>query len=100
MTPRFFTLFRWHVMRHVRRHKLLTLLNVLAVTLGIAVFVAIQIANLSANRAFAAGVDIVSGKANLEVRGEIPDELLPKLTSQSAVAAATPLIEQLVTLPD
>lgn len=100
MTPRFLLLFRWHVVRHARRHKLLALLNVLAVALGIAVYVAIQIANHSANRAFAASVDVVAGKSNLEIRGDIGDEMFPLVEKQECVRAATPLIEQVVTLPD
>lgn len=99
MTPHFLLLFRWHVLRHLRRHRLLALLNVLAVALGVAVYVAIQIANYSANQAFAAGVDLVAGKAQLEVRSELDETLLPLLARQPEIAAATPLIEQLVTLP-
>ena len=100
MTPRFLLLFRWHVMRHARRHKLLALLNVLAVALGIAVYVAIQIANHSANRAFSASVDVVAGKSHLEIRGDLDDSLFPLVAKQPGVRAATPLIEQIVTLPD
>ncbi len=45
MTPQFPRIFQWHIVRHVRRHRLLALLNVLSVALGIAVYLAIQIAN-------------------------------------------------------
>lgn len=100
MTPRFPLLFRWHVVRHARRHTLLALLNVLAVALGVAVFVAIQIANQSANRAFSASVDVVAGKSQLELRGDIGDALFPLVEKQPGIRAATPLIEQIVTLPD
>lgn len=100
VTPRFGVIFRWHVVRHLRRHKLLALLNVLAVALGVAVYVAIQIANASADRAFAATVDVAAGKAQLEARGEIDESVLPLVSRAAGIAAATPLIEQLVTLPD
>src|SRR5438477_12160754 len=60
-------IFRWHVLRYLRRHPLLGLLNVLSVALGVAVYLAMQIANQSANRAFAASVDLVAGKAELEI---------------------------------
>jgi putative ABC transport system permease protein len=96
----FFLLFRWHVLRHARRHWLLAALNILAVGLGVAVFVAIQIANGSAARAFEAGVDVVAGKAQLEVRGRLDDSIFPAIQHAAGVRAATPVIEELATLPD
>ena len=74
-----YLLFRWHVLRHARRHWVLAGLNVLAVGLGVAVFVAIQVANGSAARAFEAGVDLVAGKAQLEVRGKLDDSIFPAI---------------------
>ena len=100
MTPQFPRIFYWHIVRHVRRHRLLALLNVLSVALGIAVYLAIQIANHSANRSFAAGVDLVAGRAHLEVRGEVDETLWPVLARQPGVKAATGLVEGVVTLPD
>ena len=38
------------VLRHARRHKLLAAMNVVSVALGVCVFLAIMIANQSANR--------------------------------------------------
>jgi putative ABC transport system permease protein len=93
-------LFRWHVVRHARRHWMLACLNVLAVALGVAVYVAISIANGSAERAFEAGIDIVAGKAQLEVRGDLDDALFPALQHTAGVKSATPVIEELATLPD
>ena len=100
MTPQFLTLFRWHVLRYVTRHKLLAVLNVLSVALGVAVYLAIQIANRSANESFAAGIDLVAGKAHLEVRGQLTDEMWPKVASVPGVSATTALVESVVTLPD
>lgn len=79
---------------------MLALLNVLSVALGIAVYLAIQIANHSANRSFAAGVDLVSGKSHLEVRGEIDDTLFPLVAKLPEAKGCTPLIEGVVTLPN
>lgn len=75
-------------------------MNVASVALGIAVFLAIQVANSSANRAFAAGVDLVAGKAHLEVRGDVDEALWPLLARQPGVLAATAIIDGVVTLPD
>lgn len=100
MTPRFFTIFRWQVVRNLRRHRLLAALNVVSIALGIAVYLAIQIANGSANRSFAAGVDLVAGKAHLEVRGDIDETLWPQIAHEPGIRAATGVIEGIVTLPD
>ena len=100
MTRQFPRIFLWHVVRHVRRHPLLALLNVLSVGLGIAVYLAIQIANHSANRSFAAGVDLVAGRTHLEVRGDVDEMLWPMLGRQPGVKAVTGIVEGVVTLPD
>ncbi len=88
-----------HVARYALRHKTLAVINVVSVALGVAVYLAIQIANRSATAAFRAGVDVVAGRANLEVRGRFDDDLFPSLQKVAGVTAATPLVEGLVTLP-
>ncbi len=102
MIAQYFLLFRWQVLRSLQRHPLLATLNIATVALGVALYLAIQIANQSANHAFEASVDVVAGKAQLEVNapaGNLPDELLPKITAQPGVAAATPIVRGFVTLP-
>src|SRR4030088_2904928 len=82
MKAQYFHIFCWHVLRYLRHHPLLGLLNVLSVALGVAVYLATQIANHSANRAFAATVDLVAGKASLEIpagAGHRPEPILPSL---------------------
>jgi len=99
----YFRIFRWHVVRHLRRHPLLALLNILSVALGVAVYLATQIANQSANRAFAATVDLVAGKAELEITapaGNFPETCFPLVAGTSGISAATPIVRGLVTLPD
>ena len=103
MTAQYFRIFRWHVLRHLRRHPLLAALNILSVALGVAVYLATQIANQSANRAFTASVDMVAGKAELQVTaaaGNLPETVFPALTAASGISAATPLVRGLATLPD
>jgi putative ABC transport system permease protein len=95
-------LFRWHVLRYLARHPLLAALNVLTVALGVALYLAIQIANHSANRAFAASVDVVAGRAELEVNApneDLPDNLFPKIAHQAGISAATPVVRGIVGLP-
>jgi putative ABC transport system permease protein len=101
--PQYFRIFRWHVFRHLRRHPLLGLLNILSVALGVSVYLATQIANHSANRAFAATVDLVAGKAELQITapaGHLPETALPQVAAVPGVSAATPIVRGLVTLPD
>jgi putative ABC transport system permease protein len=103
VTAQYLRIFRWHVLRYLRRHPLLGLLNILSVALGVSVYLATQIANQSANRAFAASVDLVAGKAELEITapgGQLPDTVLPKVAAVPGIAAATPIVEGLVSLPE
>jgi putative ABC transport system permease protein len=96
-------IFRWHVLRHLRRHPLLGLLNIVSVALGVSVYLATQIANHSANRAFAATINLVAGKAELEITapaGHLPETSFPAVSTTIGVAAATPLVRGFVTLPD
>jgi putative ABC transport system permease protein len=83
----------------MRRHPVLAGLNVIGVALGVAVFLAISAANRSAVESFRAGVDLVAGRANLEVRGRIDDSLFPRIAHMEGVMAATPLVEGAVSLP-
>ncbi len=103
MIAQYSRLFRWHVLRYLGQHPLLAALNVATVALGVALYLAIQIANHSANRAFAASVDVVAGKAQLEVRapgGNLRDNVLPAVSREPGVAAATPVIRGIIALPE
>src|SRR3954469_6066965 len=96
-------IFRWHVLRYLRRHPLLGLLNILSVALGGAVYLATQIANQSANRAFAASVDLIAGKAELEITSptrHLPETILPQIAAVPGISAATPLVHGFVPLSD
>ena len=99
----FFALLRQFVWRHARLHPLIATLNVASIALGVAVYLAVQVANHSATRAFGASIDLVSGKTQLEVRGvtgSLEDSLLPLVTTHQGVAAATPVLQAYVTLRD
>ncbi|HEY2102902.1 MAG TPA: FtsX-like permease family protein [Chthoniobacterales bacterium] len=95
--------FHWQTWRYLAHHRLLTLLNVFSIAIGVAVFLAIQLANASASRAFSATIDVVAGKAQLEVRApahDLPDDTFPSVQQTFGVKAATPLLRGLLTLPD
>lgn len=79
---------------------MLALFNVLSIALGIAVYLAIRIANESATRAFTGAVDLVAGKAHLEIRGDVDETLWPQVQRAPGVAAVTGVIEAVAALPD
>ncbi len=100
MIPQFARIFWWNVARYVRRHRILALFNVLSIALGIAVYLAIRIANESATRAFTGAVDLVAGKAHLEIRGDVDETLWPQVERTPGVAAVTGVLETIASLPD
>ncbi len=97
------TLLRSVIFQHVLQRKVLALLDILSIAVGVSVFLAIQTANHSANRAFRASIDLTSGKSHLEVRsgtGSISEDLYPKTRDIPGIAAATPVLEAYATLPE
>ena len=87
-------------MRQAWRHPLLTGLNILGIALGITVFLAVQIANRGAIASFQAAAELTTGRAHLEIRGNLDDGILPTIAAFPGVKAATPIVEGLVTFPD
>ena len=79
---------------------MLALFNVLSIALGIAVYLAIRIANESATRAFRGGVDLVAGRAHLEIRGDVDEQLWPEVERRPGVAAVTGVVEAVAALPE
>lgn len=91
-------------LRYWWRHKGAFALASLGVALGIAVFVAIQIANASVLNAFSASIDAVSGTANLQIRGGssgLPDELFARIEAKNdaRILAATPRVSRTLYSP-
>jgi putative ABC transport system permease protein len=99
MTWRFGTLFVRQALRPAWRHPLLALLNLLSIALGVAVFIAVQTANQGAVDSFRSAVALTTGKADLEVRGDIPEQVFPAIAALPGIRAATPLVEGVVTIP-
>ena len=61
------SLFRWFIVRQFRRERLRSSVTVVGVAIGIAVVVAIRLANESSLRGFTVALDAVSGRVSLEV---------------------------------
>ncbi|MEI8293563.1 MAG: FtsX-like permease family protein [bacterium] len=100
MTPRFAVLFWRQIVRPWAAHPLLPVLNILGIAIGVAVFLSIQMANRGALASFQNAVGLVAGRANLEIRGNLPEGLFPLVAKTPGVTSATPLVEGIVTLPD
>ncbi|MBI3328066.1 MAG: FtsX-like permease family protein [Nitrospinae bacterium] len=89
------SLFRLVTLPYVQQNGLRTGLTILGVALGVAVFVAIRVTNLSTLHAFAEMVDAVSGRTQLQVVGEIAgidEALYPRVRSMPGLLAAVPVV--------
>ena len=91
-----FSLFRRFVLRPMLGEPVRTALTALGVMLGVAVMLAIQLANSGSLRGFSAALDAVSGKAALEITSAplgVDETLLPGLSWLREFGIATPVIE-------
>jgi putative ABC transport system permease protein len=82
--------------RHVRRHRLRTLLTFLGIVLGVAVIVAIALVNRTLTGSFQRTIDLIAGKAVLQVEnGEsgFAESLYPVIRDTPGVADAAPAVE-------
>ena len=61
------SLFRWFIVRQVGRERLRTASTIVGVAVGVAVVLAIRLANESSVRGFETALDAVSGRTSLEV---------------------------------
>jgi len=90
-------------LRDLRRRPLHTGLMVLGVALGVAVVVAIDLANESARRGFARSSEAIAGRATHQVRGGpsgVPEDLLRRLRVDWGLRASAPVVEGVVVAPD
>ncbi len=89
--------FRWII-----RHPWQMLLCVLGVALGVAVIVAIDLANASARRAFQLAGDTVAGQATHQIVGGptgLPETIYPMIRRQFPALDAAPIVEGYVNAP-
>ncbi len=88
--------------RYLLRHRWQSLLMVLGITLGVAVVVAIDMANASAQRAFELSTEAVAGSATHEITGGpegLDDQLYAQLRRSGLVQEATPVVSVYVSSP-
>ncbi len=88
--------------RYLLRRPWQSLLMILGITLGVAVVVAIDLANSSASRAFALSTDSVTGKATHQITGSpegLDENLYAALKRQGVEVPMAPVVAAYVTSP-
>ncbi len=86
-------------LRHIARHPWQSWLAFLGVAVGVAVILAVDLANESARQAFLLSAERLSGKATHQVRGGpagIPEAFYTRLRLDLGVRRAAPVVEGLV----
>jgi putative ABC transport system permease protein len=91
----------WNIgRRYLRRHLWQSILMVVGITLGVAVVVAVDLANASAGRAFDLSTESVVGRATHQISGGptgLDENIYTRLRRAGVVDAVAPLVEAYVT---
>jgi putative ABC transport system permease protein len=94
----------WKVgLRYLLRHRWQSLLMVLGIALGVAVVISIDLANTSAERAFALSSEALTGKATHQIVGGpsgIPEQDYAALARAGLDVPLTPVVTDYVSSPD
>lgn len=88
--------------RHVLRRPLQSLFFVLGVAIGVAMIVAIDLANGSAQRAFDLGTETVTGRATHQITGGpegLDEALYSRLRTELGLRTSAPVVEAYVAAP-
>ena len=94
----------WFLLRGItwpyfKKHWVITLLTLAGVSLGVGVYIAIELSSASLRTSLRRTVDKIAGKAQLEVSsGEagVPEEIVDLVRGVPGVSAAQPIIEAVV----
>ncbi|MBW2520014.1 MAG: ABC transporter permease [Deltaproteobacteria bacterium] len=89
--------------RYLWRHPLQVLFAVIGVSVGVAVVVAIDMANSSAERAFRISADALSGRAThmiVNSSGDLSEEIYPQLRMGGGWRDSAPVVEGYAAIPE
>ena len=89
------TLWRFVSLPDLSQHRLRALFPLVGITLGVAVFIAVRVTNISTLGAFARTVDAIAGRAGLEITGRgapLDETVLPQARRVPGVATVAPLV--------
>ena len=96
-------LLRLSTLRHLRRHPWQSWLTVLGIALGVAVILAVDLANQSARQGFLLSAERLTGRANQQILGGpkgIPDTFYRQLRVELGLRRSAPVVEGQVRLGD
>jgi putative ABC transport system permease protein len=85
--------------QYIRKHKLRSVLTVVAIAIGVAVFVAMRLANAALLGSFQETVNRVAGATELQISAGdlgLAEEVLERVQSMKGVRVAAPVIEAVV----
>ena len=88
--------------RYLLRHPWQTVLMIVGITLGVAVMVAIDLANSAASRAFDLSTDAIAGRATHQIIGGptgLDEALYTRLRTAGAIRDAAPVVTDFVASP-
>jgi putative ABC transport system permease protein len=94
---------RLTILRHLWTSPVRVLVTVTGIAIGVAAFTAIQATNESVLRSFTRAIDLVAGRATLEISGGEPgidERLLPAVQRVDGVSAAAPIIQTVASVAD
>lgn len=89
--------------RYLLRHPWQTGLMILGITLGVAVVIAVDLANASAMRAFTLSAEAVAGRATHQIVGGplgLDEKIYVNLKKSGVIEAAAPVISEYVSSPE
>ncbi len=89
--------------KYLLRHPIQTGLMIIGIMLGVAVFIAIDLANASASRAFDLSVDSITGRTTHQIvagPGGVDEDLYPEIVNAQYVDAVAPVITDYVNSPE
>ncbi len=89
--------------QYLRRHKLQSLLLVVGVALGVAVVIAIDLANQSARRGFELSTQSIAGKATHQISAGpagFSDSVYQRIRTELGLRASAPVVEGFVTVAE
>lgn len=88
-------------LRHTTKHPIQSLLLILGIALGVAMIVAVDLANSSASEAFALSTDSIAGKATHQIVAapeDLPSDLYRRLRVELGLTDVAPIVSGLVVL--
>ena len=94
-------LFYWFILRQLHFERLRTFLTIVGVAVGVAVVIAIRLANTSSVLGFETALDAMSGKTSLEITGAgigVDEDRLRDLAWVSEYGLISPVIDSDVVL--